>query len=249
LQQTPSTQLLLVHSAPTEHGAPLASFEHAPLPLQLEPPTHSSSGSDPPAIVPHVPSAPEPFFAAVQAWQVAVHALLQQTPSTHCAPMHSAGAAQAAPMGCLHAPASHTAVPGHSASGSRPDAMTPHVPSAPVPFSAALQALQSAPQALLQHTPSTQKLLVHSPASEHAAPFASFVHEPRPLQFVAPRHSLSGSDPDAMLPQVPSAPLPFLIAEQAWHAAPQAVVQQTESTQWLLAHWASVAHGLPVGAS
>jgi hypothetical protein len=43
---------------------------------------HSSSGSVPAAIDPHAPSAPEPFFAALHAWQDPLQALSQQTPST-----------------------------------------------------------------------------------------------------------------------------------------------------------------------
>jgi hypothetical protein len=48
-------------------------------------------GLVPAATGPHTPSVPEPWNAAVQAWQAPVQAVLQQTPSTqkplaHCLP-------------------------------------------------------------------------------------------------------------------------------------------------------------------
>ena len=45
LQQKPSTQKVLVHSAPTVHAWPVAKVAHAAPPLQLVAPTHSLSGS------------------------------------------------------------------------------------------------------------------------------------------------------------------------------------------------------------
>src|SRR6202042_3619142 len=48
---------------------------------------HSSSGSVEAAIGPQVPSEPEPFFAAEQAWQVPVQAVAQHTPSTQPPPL------------------------------------------------------------------------------------------------------------------------------------------------------------------
>ncbi len=57
-----------------------------------------------------------------------------------------------------------------------------------------------------QHTPSTQKPLEHSAPCVHAAPLASRLHEVLPLHVAAPGHSLSGSCPTRMLPQVPSEP-------------------------------------------
>jgi hypothetical protein len=62
---------------------------------------------------------------------------------------------------------------------------------------------------------------------------------PSRWQVVAPSfgHSLSGSVPALMLPHVPSAPLPFFVAEHAWHAPLQALSQQTLSTQLPLWHW------------
>ena len=53
-----------------------------PAPLHTWTFGHSSSGSRPMPMFPHVPSVPEPFFTAVQAWHVPTQAVLQQTPST-----------------------------------------------------------------------------------------------------------------------------------------------------------------------
>jgi len=54
--------------------------------------------------------------------------------------------------------------------GLRPAATLPQVPSAPWPFIAALQAVHTPVQAVLQHTPSTQKPLVHSVPAVQAVP-------------------------------------------------------------------------------
>ena len=126
--------------------------------------------------------------------------------------------------------------PEHSLSGSVPPAMLPHVPSAPLPFLAAVHAWHVPVHAVLQQTPSAQLPLWHSALSVHANPFENVRQEPLPLQAVEPTHSLSGSAPLMMLPQNPSAPLPFFDAEHAWHDPLQAVSQHTLSTQKLLAH-------------
>jgi hypothetical protein len=47
------------------------------------------------------------------------------------------------------------------------------------------------------------------------APFARSAHDAPPLHDVGPGHSLSGSNPSAMLPHVPSAPEPFFAAVHA----------------------------------
>src|SRR5262249_30765777 len=65
LQHTPSTQLPVTQSAPCAQGWPCASW-HFPAP-QLRRPAHSLSGSVPVCTSPHVPSAPEPFFAVEHA--------------------------------------------------------------------------------------------------------------------------------------------------------------------------------------
>jgi len=61
----------------------------APEPLQLSPVAQLSgvgvqslSGSVSAATAPHVPFEPLPFLAALQAWQVPLHAVSQHTPST-----------------------------------------------------------------------------------------------------------------------------------------------------------------------
>jgi hypothetical protein len=55
---------------------------------------HCWSGSVPAAMKPQVPSTPEPFAAAEQAWQVAVQAVLQQTPSAQKPEPQSADSVQ-----------------------------------------------------------------------------------------------------------------------------------------------------------
>jgi hypothetical protein len=47
---------------------------------------------------PHVPSAPDPFFAAVHAWHGPSHAALQHTPSTQLPLVHSGPDAQDCPL-------------------------------------------------------------------------------------------------------------------------------------------------------
>lgn len=63
----------------------------SPFRLQVAAPSsgHSLSGSESSATFAQVPSAPAPFFAAVQAWQAPVQGASQHTPSTqfpvtHC---------------------------------------------------------------------------------------------------------------------------------------------------------------------
>jgi hypothetical protein len=79
--------------------------EQEPEPLQVKPPAHSLSGSVLAVMFPQVPVVP-PVLAFVQALQVPVQVLLQQTPSTQWlpaveqswSPVESTGsAAQAAP--------------------------------------------------------------------------------------------------------------------------------------------------------
>jgi hypothetical protein len=50
--------------------------------------------------------------------------------------------------------------------------MSPHAPSAPSPFNAAVHAWHTPPQSVSQHTPSTQMPLAHCDAVTQAAPFA-----------------------------------------------------------------------------
>ena len=72
---------------------------------------------------------------------------------------------------------------------------------------------------------------------------------PEPLQLVAPAHSLSGSVPAAMLPQVPLAPLPFFTALHAWQRAVHVVLQHTPSTQKPLAHCAETEQAVPLACA
>jgi hypothetical protein len=85
----------------------------------------------------HVPAT---MMFLLQVWHVAQDAVEQQTPSTHDADKQSPFSVQATPRSSLHvlAPLHEPLV--HSLSGSKPVAMTPHVPSVPEPFFAAVQA-------------------------------------------------------------------------------------------------------------
>lgn len=58
--------------------------------------------------------------------------------------------------------------------------------------------------------------------------------------------SLSGSPPAEMGPHVPSAPAPFLPAEQAWQSPVQLELQQTPSTQKPEEHSAPEAQTAPL---
>ena len=82
LQHTPSTQNPLAHPALTAHAVPFENSAQDALPLHEAAPPHSLSGSVPAAMLPHAPSSPEPFFAAVHAWHTLEQAELQHTPST-----------------------------------------------------------------------------------------------------------------------------------------------------------------------
>src|SRR4051812_886740 len=59
-------------------------------------------------------------------------------------------------------------------------------------------------------------------------------------------HSLLGSVPALIEPQVPSAPLPFLLAEHAWQRPLHVLLQHTPSTQLPLAQSAPLPHFLPL---
>jgi len=116
---------------------------------------------------------------------------------------------------------------------------------------------------VMPHTYGAQLVIplgVHAPAPSHTGalvsvepehegapqrvPIAYFAHAPCPSQeplvpqLGAPlsSHSVSGSVPAAMVPQAPSAPLPFLAAVQARQVPVQAVSQQTPSAQKPLSH-------------
>ena len=74
---------------------------------------HSSSGSIPAAIEPHVPLTPVPRSAALHAWQTPEQAPLQQKPSTQNVLAQSLPVVHAAPfaLGVKQAPAALQRVP------------------------------------------------------------------------------------------------------------------------------------------
>src|SRR4051812_15968164 len=63
-----------------------------------EPGSQSLSGSLSAAMGPHVPSVPVPFFVALQALHLPVHAVSQQTPSCANPESQSTGSVDAAPF-------------------------------------------------------------------------------------------------------------------------------------------------------
>jgi hypothetical protein len=162
LQQTPSTQNPLTHSPLAAQVLPISPL-HALDPLH-DPGLHSFCGSDPFTIGPHVPFVPCPLRAAVHAWHVPPHAVLQQTPSTQKLLKHSAPAAQVCAFSFLQVPIpSQVFVPTQFGESSMPTPTFEQVPMLPV----MLQAWQVVLHAVLQQTPSAQKLLRQSPAAAH----------------------------------------------------------------------------------
>jgi hypothetical protein len=75
-------------------------------------------------------------------------------------------------------------------------------------------------------------------------------HEPFVPQLAAPRsvHSLPGSVPAAMGPQVPSVPgpVPLRDAVHPWQRPPQATLQHTPSTQFAFVHSTEAPHATPL---
>ena len=65
----------------------------------------------------------------------------------------------------------------------------------------------------------------------HPVPFTSSAHAEMPLHEALPAHSLSGSLPALIGPQVPSEPEPFLATLHAWQSVVHVLLQQTPSTQ------------------
>jgi hypothetical protein len=189
-------------------------------------------------MTPHVPFTPWPFFVAVQAWQDPEHAESQQTPSTQKVEAHSEEAVHDVPLGkfvgAIHAPDPLHSLLTHSLSGSVPVTIGPHVPSAPWPFFAAVQAKHGSLQEFEQQTPSTQNPEAHCAAEAHTVPFGAgccgLLHEPEPVHSPL-THSLSGSVFAAIIPQTPLNPDPFFAVEHAAHAPVHTLLQQTPSTQ------------------
>jgi hypothetical protein len=85
---------------------------------------------------------------------------------------------------------------------------------------------QTVPLAYLRQAP--------APSQDPSVP-----HEPTPESV----HSLSGSLPAVMGPQVPSAPLPFFTVVQATQVPLHALLQQTPSAQKPVVHWLFAVHG------
>jgi hypothetical protein len=77
-------QLALPHTVPLGHCEQAPEPSHPPESPQLDVGAigHCPCGSRPPLTAPQTPSAPCPFAAAEQAWQVPVQPVLQHTPST-----------------------------------------------------------------------------------------------------------------------------------------------------------------------
>jgi hypothetical protein len=202
LQHTPSTQAPEKQSVSNAHTKP-KSILQVLAPLQ-DPLVHSLSGSVVVMIGPHVPLVPWPFFAAVHASHVPAQALLQQTLSAQKLDKHAELPAHVTPRSSLQALAPLHDPLTHSFAGSVAVMIGPHVPSVPWPLIAAVQASQVPAQALLQQTPSTQKLDKHAALLPHIAPRSS-------LQVLAPlqeplTHSLSGSVAVMIGPHVPLGP-------------------------------------------
>jgi hypothetical protein len=242
LQQNPSVQKPLWHCVASVQAVPFTTW-HAPAPLQLAPPAQSLSGSVLTATLPHVPSTPEPFFAALHAWQMPPQIVPQQTPSTQKPDWHSTAAPHAVPVtSVVQRPAPLQVVaPEHSLSGSAPLGISVHVPFAP-PLFALLHAWQRLPHALLQQKPSAQWPDRHSPFKRHTPPCV-VLQAPPPLHTeVAPGHSRSpGSVPEARNVHVP-------VLAGRLHASQvpaQALLQHTPSVQKPLAHSLPAAHTAP----
>jgi hypothetical protein len=90
-------------------------------------------------------------------------------------------------------------------------------------------------------------------AGAHSVPLGQFRHWPLPSQnpsnwqlaAAEGAHSLSGSLPAGMAPQVPEVDKPVFSLTQALHFPPQELLQQTPSAQNVLAHSTAKAHWLP----
>jgi hypothetical protein len=171
---------------------------------------------------------------------VPLHATLQQTPSKHWPLTHSAPMVQACPLSDLQMPdASHPLGPLQTLAGtlSSPEVSGVQVPTLPM----ILHALHAAVHAEAQQTPSTQKLLTHSPVAPHPCP-SSFLHVPRPSHEFVPVQPGASSMPFGTLTHLPTFPGTL----HDLHEEPQAASQQTPSTQKPLKQSPAAAHVLPL---
>jgi hypothetical protein len=76
-------------AGPPPHGVNTGFGPHAPATQVAHAPVQLVCGSVPSLTAPQVPSAPLALSAAVHAWQVPLHAMLQQTPSAQWPLVHS----------------------------------------------------------------------------------------------------------------------------------------------------------------
>ena len=188
LQQTPSVQKPDWHSEAIVQLDPSPSSPQAPIPLQAAAPEHSASGSRPLETGEQVPFA-APFFAALQAEQRPVQAVLQQKPSAQKVLKHSALLAQGWPFASTHLPEPlQTWMPVQAGCASvwplGMFAQTPRLPGS-------AQLLHSSVQVLEQQTPSTQLPEVHSLFAPHMRPFVFFGSHAMLLQKLPVAQSVS----------------------------------------------------------
>jgi hypothetical protein len=186
----------------------------------------------------------------VHAWQSPPQAASQHTPSTQKPEAHCVAAVHAAPLPCggTQAPPTHTlpetqcelAVQGFLHA---PEAQAYGAHAVPMPFTQAPVPLQIlGVERLPAHTLAPQPVPEAQSAQAPAPSQAPLVPQ---VEAAVAAHSSSGSAPAAMGPQVPSVPLPFLAAEQAWHVPPQATLQHTPSAQEPEAHCAPAVQAAP----
>ncbi len=101
LQESGSVCVPTEHEERSPHAEPSEAFPHVPKPLQAPVEhwlaAHSLSGSELSRMLPQVPSAPPPFFAALQAVHDAEQAESQQKPSAQKPVAHSFVAEHTAP--------------------------------------------------------------------------------------------------------------------------------------------------------
>jgi hypothetical protein len=189
-------------------------------------------------------------LAVVHAWQSPVQALLQQTPSTQLPDWHWLPVVHTAPFaaGSWQAPALQMKPVTQS---ELPAQGFLHAPT-----EQAYGAQSTLPLVAQVPEPSQVWVLSTEPwqsEEPHGVPEAKSWQAPEPLQlpvwpqlfWACAAHSLSGSAPAAMGPQVPSEPEPFLLAVQALHRPVQAEPQQTPSTQKVEEHSLPAPHAAP----
>ena len=223
----------------------LPNFSHAPLPSQWPvfphetgvPAVHPPAGSaSPDETAAQVPSGDEPVSALVQAWQVPLQALVQQTPSAQKPLVHWSVAVQACPFGRFPAqtPLWHSPLR-QSASAAQVDALHVVADAQATPPGQPLGAgVEQAPAPLQVPTG------VSWPPLQEALPQATveiaFRQPPLPSQnpswpqVVVPTAQAPFDDPPAATGlQAPVA--------QVMQVPVQAVAQQTPEMQLPLVHW------------